>query len=41
MNFAKLAVKHGAKVIALSDSSGGVYHEDGLDIKRAQEYKQE
>jgi len=40
MNFAKLAVKHGAKVIAISDSSGWVYHEDGLDIKRAEEYKQ-
>ena len=29
----------GAKVIAISDSQKGLYHEKGLDVKRALEYK--
>lgn len=31
-NFAKIVYEHGGKVIAITDSQGGVYNPDGLDI---------
>ena len=39
MNFAKIADRAGYKVVAVSDSSGGIYNEKGLDIKEVIEYK--
>jgi glutamate dehydrogenase (NAD(P)+) len=39
--FALFAHQHGAKVIALSDSVGGVYNPQGIDVPAAMAYKQE
>ena len=39
--FAKLASELGFKVIAVSDSSSGIYSEKGLDIKTLAKYKDE
>jgi glutamate dehydrogenase (NAD(P)+) len=38
---AKFLAEEGAKVIAVSDSSGGVYNPDGIDIESAIAHKQE
>lgn len=38
---AKLLHRSGAKVVAVSDSSGGIFRGDALDIPAAQRYKQE
>jgi glutamate dehydrogenase (NAD(P)+) len=40
-NFARLAAADGAKVIAVSDSRGGVMNENGLDVKAALAHKAE
>jgi len=39
--FAKLAQRAGFKIVALSDSHGGVYVEDGLDVEKTFECKQQ
>jgi glutamate dehydrogenase (NAD(P)+) len=39
--FALLAHQHGAKVIAVSDSTGGVHNPDGIDIPAAIAFKDE
>ena len=39
--FAKFAHEHGSKVIALSDSSGGIYNKAGLDVPAVLAYKAE
>jgi glutamate dehydrogenase (NAD(P)+) len=39
--FALLAHQHGAKVIAISDSTGGVHNADGIDIPAAVAFKDE
>lgn len=39
--FAGLAASAGFKVVALSDSKGGIYNPRGLDIKKVHEYKNE
>ena len=39
MNFAKLITKHNAKVIAVSDSKGGIYNEEGLNIEKLIQHK--
>lgn len=36
---AKILDENGYKVVAVSDSKGGIYNADGLDIKKLQEYK--
>jgi len=36
---AKILSKEGYKIVALSDSKGGVYNEEGLDINKAEEIK--
>jgi len=36
--FARLAVQHGARVVAVSTSKGGIYNEKGLDVEAAAEY---
>lgn len=38
-HFASLCHRHGYKVIAVSDSSGGIYHEAGLNIPALVEHK--
>jgi len=38
---ARLLAKHGAKVVAISDSSGGVYDGSGLDLERLARFKEE
>lgn len=40
-NAADILSKHGHVVIALSDSKGAIYKEDGIDIKLLNEYKKE
>jgi len=35
--FAKLAAEHGWKIVALSDSKGGLYDADGIDLDRFKE----
>jgi glutamate dehydrogenase/leucine dehydrogenase len=40
LNFANLAFMAGYKIVAISDSRGGVYNPDGLDIKKAIAHKQ-
>ncbi len=35
---AKLMYEQGAKVIAISDVTGGYYNENGIDIPKAMEY---
>ena len=39
--FALFCHQHGAKVIAMSDSSGGVHNADGIDVPAAIAYKEE
>jgi glutamate dehydrogenase/leucine dehydrogenase len=41
MNFAKLISKYKPKIIAISDSKGGVYNEGGLDIEKLIQHKKE
>ncbi|OGI89415.1 glutamate dehydrogenase [Candidatus Nomurabacteria bacterium RIFCSPLOWO2_01_FULL_40_15] len=38
-NAAEIFTEHGYKVIAISDSKGGVHNENGLDIKKLGEHK--
>jgi glutamate dehydrogenase/leucine dehydrogenase len=38
-NAAQIFIDHGHTVIAISDSKGGIYNENGLDIKKLTEYK--
>ncbi|WP_455212272.1 Glu/Leu/Phe/Val family dehydrogenase [Kaarinaea lacus] len=38
---AKLFQQAGATIIAISDSQGGIYDEDGLDVEAAEQYKLE
>ncbi len=38
-NAAEILTDHGHKVIAVSDSKGAIYKEDGIDIKALNEYK--
>ena len=38
-NAAQIFIDHGHSVVAISDSKGGIYNENGLDIKKLQEYK--
>ena len=40
-NLARLLAEEGAKVVAVSDSRGGVYNPDGLDVPAAIAHKQE
>ncbi len=40
-NMAKLAYEAGYKVVAVSDSKGGVYNENGLEIPEVIKYKEE
>lgn len=37
-NAARIFYNRGAKIVAISDVSGGVYHEDGLDISEISEF---
>lgn len=37
--FAKFAYEEGFKIVALSDSKGGIYDEKGIDPEKAMEYK--
>lgn len=39
--FARLASEAGFKVVAISDSKGGVYNPEGLDVKMAEIWKQQ
>jgi glutamate dehydrogenase (NAD(P)+) len=39
--YAKFVAEDGAKVVAVSDSSGGVYNQDGIDVDLALAHKQE
>ncbi len=39
--FAKIAHERGAKVVAVSDSKGAIYNEQGLDIPKLIEYKKQ
>ncbi|MEO8065477.1 MAG: Glu/Leu/Phe/Val dehydrogenase [Candidatus Doudnabacteria bacterium] len=39
--FAQLAVEAGFRVVALSDSKGGIYNPRGLDIKKIHDHKRE
>jgi glutamate dehydrogenase (NAD(P)+) len=41
MNAAKLLVEHGYKVVAVSDSKGGIYNASGLDIEEVIKVKSE
>lgn len=38
-NAAEIFTEHSHNVIAISDSKGGIYKEDGIDIKKLSEYK--
>jgi glutamate dehydrogenase/leucine dehydrogenase len=40
-NFAEIVEKAGHKVVAVSDSKGGIYKEDGLQIKAIMKHKKE
>jgi glutamate dehydrogenase/leucine dehydrogenase len=40
-NFAEIAYDNGYKVVAVSDSSGGIYKKEGLDIKKVISYKKQ
>jgi glutamate dehydrogenase/leucine dehydrogenase len=40
-NFAEIAEKAGHKVVAVSDSKGGIYKEDGLQIEAVMKHKKE
>jgi glutamate dehydrogenase len=39
LNFAEIAYTNNYKIVAVSDSKGGIYNEKGLDIKKLSEYK--
>lgn len=39
--FAELAAKEGFKIVAASDSKGGIYNPKGLDIKKLEQFKSE
>lgn len=39
LNAAQIFIEHGHKVLAISDSKGGVYDANGLDIEKLVEYK--
>jgi glutamate dehydrogenase len=39
MNFARIAARNGHKVVAVSDSKGGIYNPDGLDVEQVIEHK--
>ncbi|MEI6581235.1 MAG: Glu/Leu/Phe/Val dehydrogenase [bacterium] len=39
LNAAEIFIKHGHSVIAISDSKGGVYNPNGLDLKKLVEHK--
>ncbi len=39
-NFAEIAEKGGYKVVAVSDSKGGIFKEDGLDVKAVMKHKE-
>jgi len=41
MNFARLASRDGYQVVAVSDSQGGIYNPDGLDVEAVIRHKQE
>ncbi|KKQ48045.1 MAG: Glutamate dehydrogenase, partial [Candidatus Yanofskybacteria bacterium GW2011_GWC2_37_9] len=38
-NAAQIFIDHGHKVIAISDSKGGIYNPNGINIKKLLEYK--
>ena len=38
-NAAKIFIEHGHLVVAISDSKGGIYNENGLDIEKLTEHK--
>ena len=40
-NAAEIFSAHGYKVVAMSDSKGGIYNENGLDSQAVEKYKQE
>ncbi len=40
LNFAHIAAEHDFKVVAVSDSRGGIYNKKGLNIKKVIEHKQ-
>lgn len=40
-NAAEILSNHGHKIIAISDSKGAIYNEEGLDIKALNQYKKE
>ncbi|MCB0338018.1 MAG: Glu/Leu/Phe/Val dehydrogenase [Bdellovibrionales bacterium] len=40
-HFARIAADAGHKIVAVSDSRGGIYKEDGLDPKSVNQFKQE
>ena len=40
-NAAKIFIEHGHKIIAISDSKGGIYNADGLDIEKLTKHKQD
>jgi glutamate dehydrogenase/leucine dehydrogenase len=40
-NFAEIAYDNGYKIVAVSDSSGGIYKKEGLDIKKVISYKKQ
>ena len=39
--FAKFVAEHGATVVAISDSTGGIYNANGLDIAAAFAHKRD
>jgi glutamate dehydrogenase (NAD(P)+) len=39
LNAAEIFIEHGHTVVAISDSKGGVYNPNGLDIKKLKEHK--
>jgi glutamate dehydrogenase/leucine dehydrogenase len=40
-NAAEIFISHGHKLVAISDSKGGIYNESGLDYKAVEAYKKE
>ena len=39
--FSKYASEHGYKVVAVSDSSGAIYSDEGINVEKAYQYKRE
>lgn len=39
MNFSRIAAENGYNIVAVSDFEGGVYNDDGLDIKKVIEHR--